>query len=267
LCLHIFQSASTDGPKVRHIAVQATPVNPRELLRASVPLRVDTEVAALIRFARRPGPPCGKIEGKASVYVDAATVARLAARYGAPRELQMELTMVDREFALCRRAADRGRAHDVTLFVLRAATHDAPRWAPEAMEIAVIRKWSYPPGLFRPPSGGVEPGEAFEAGAAREAYEETGLTVELERYLVRVQARFLWGEEALDWTTHVFSARPLAGEVRAVDTREIAEARWATVAELDTELRARMLARESAGFQYRVALQDAALEVLGLKRA
>jgi ADP-ribose pyrophosphatase YjhB (NUDIX family) len=188
------------------------------------------------------------------MYVDAAMVARLEARYGAPRELQMELTMAEREFALCRRASQKGRAHDVTLFILRGP------------EIAVIRKWSYPPDLFRPPSGGVEPGEAFEAGAAREAYEETGLTVALERYLVRMQARFRWENEALDWTTHVFSARLLAGEVQAVDTHEIAEARWATVTELDTDMRARMLARASAGFQYRVALQDAALERLGLRR-
>lgn len=188
------------------------------------------------------------------MYVDAATVARLEARYGAPQELQMELTMAEREFALCRRAAERGRAHDVTLFILRGP------------EIAVIRKWSYPPDLFRPPSGGVEPGEAFETGAAREAYEETGLTVALERYLVRMRARFHWETESLDWTTYVFSARALTDEVRAVDTREIAEARWATVTELDTDLRARMLERASAGFQYRVALQDAALERLGLRR-
>jgi 8-oxo-dGTP pyrophosphatase MutT (NUDIX family) len=205
------------------------------------------------------------------VYIDAATVARLEARYGAPRELQMELTMAEREFALCRRAAERGRAHDVTHFILRGPVlggGDGANSLPpsrERLQIAVIRKWSYPPDLFRPPSGGVEPGEGFEAGAVREAYEETGLTVELARYLVRMQARFHWGEEALDWTTHVFSALPLAGEIRPVDTREIAEARWATVTELDTVLRERMLARDSAGFRYRVALHDAALEMLGLK--
>jgi ADP-ribose pyrophosphatase YjhB (NUDIX family) len=205
-----------------------------------------------------------------TVYVDAATVARLEARYGAPRELEMELTMAEREFALCRRAADRGRAHDVTLFILRglvshADDDQAPAARKDAAQIAVIRKWSYPPDLFRPPSGGVEPGEAFEAGAVREGYEETGLTVELERYLVRMQGRFHWADEVLDWTTHVFSARLLGGEIQAVDIREIAEARWATVTELDTDLRERMLARESAGFRYRVALHDAALEMLRLR--
>lgn len=189
--------------------------------------------------------------------VDAATLRRLEESFGTPRELWCALTMAQREFALCRAAFLRGRAHDVTLLILRDA--------PISPEVAVIRKWSYPPGLFRPPSGGVEPGERFEAGAAREAYEETGLAIALDRYLVRMRARFDCEGEALEWTTHVFSARWTGGEPRPVDTREIAEARWATLAELDGDLRARMLARESAGFRYRVALQDAALEMLGFR--
>jgi ADP-ribose pyrophosphatase YjhB (NUDIX family) len=193
------------------------------------------------------------------VYVDAAVVRGLEARYGVPREMAMTLAMAEREYALCRREVARGRAHDVTLFVLRGDADPAQR------EIAVIRKWSYPPDLFRPPSGGVEPGEAFEAGAVREALEETGLEVLLERYLVRARARFEWEGEALDWTTHVFSARWLGGEIGARDTREIAEARWATVGELDGALRERMLALASAGFRYRVVLHDAALAQLGMK--
>lgn len=187
------------------------------------------------------------------MYIDAATLARLEAEYGTPLEMRHVAEMSEREFRLCRHAMRRGRAHDVTLFIVRGE------------EVAVIRKWSYPPEIYRPPSGGVEPEEVFEAGAAREAYEETGLTVALDRYLVRAQARFSFGEDALDWTTHVFRARYLDGEIRAVDDREIAEARWATLAELDTNLRAAMLATGSAGFRYRVALHDAALRALGLK--
>jgi len=192
------------------------------------------------------------------LHVDTEVVRALEARYGAPRVIAMALPMAEREYALCKRAALRGRAHDVTLFVLRGEEEPARR------EVAVIRKWSYPPGVFRPPSGGVEPGEAFEAGAVREALEETGLEVALERYLVRIRARFEWEGDALDWTTHVFSARCQGGEIGPRDTREIAEARWVTVAELDGALREKMLARGSAGFRYRVTLQDAALAQLGL---
>lgn len=197
------------------------------------------------------------------MYIDAAVLRDVEARYGTPHEIETTLSMAEREFSLCRRAGRNGRAHDVTLLILGpgggdpSGTMDGP--------IAVIRKWSYPPDLFRPPSGGVEPGEAFEAGAVREALEETGLVVELERYLVRMRARFEWGGEALDWTTHVVSARWREGEVAPRDTREIAEARWSTLAELDGTLRDRMLATGSAGFRYRVALQDAALARLGVK--
>jgi ADP-ribose pyrophosphatase YjhB (NUDIX family) len=204
-----------------------------------------------------------------SVYIDGAVLRRLETEYGVPRLLQISLAMAEREYALCKTVALRGRAHDVTLFIFRAADErafaSASRREGGGSQIAVIRKWSYPPGLFRPPSGGVEPEEPFEAGAVREAREETGLEVALERYLVRVCARFEWQEESLDWTTHVFSARWLGGEIGPVDTREIAEARWSTVTELNTDLRERMLARGSAGFRYRVALQDAAFVQLGMR--
>jgi 8-oxo-dGTP pyrophosphatase MutT (NUDIX family) len=184
------------------------------------------------------------------MHVDRWVLERLESVYGRPRELRLAVEMGEREFALCRRAADRGRTHDVTLFILRDD------------EIAVIRKWSYPPDLFRPPSGGVEPGEPFEIGAAREAYEETGLHVALDRYLVRVLARFTHFDEALDWQTHVFSARWLGGEIVPIDTHEIAEARWATCDELRCAMRDRLLAHGSPGFRYRVVLQDAAFEEL-----
>jgi ADP-ribose pyrophosphatase YjhB (NUDIX family) len=190
------------------------------------------------------------------VHVNAEIVDALETRYGAPREMATVLEMAEREYLLCRRAVQRGRAHDVTLFILRGDI-DATR-----REIAVIRKWSYPPDVYRPPSGGVEPGEEFEAGAVREALEETGLEVALERYLVRMRARFAWQGERLDWTTHVFSACWLGGEISPRDTREIAEARWVTVAELKGPLREKLLARGSPGFRYRVALQDAALAEL-----
>jgi 8-oxo-dGTP pyrophosphatase MutT (NUDIX family) len=192
------------------------------------------------------------------VYIDAAVIRALEAEYGVPQALEMKLTMTEREYALCTKVSRRGRAHDVTILIVRPGVVDL------SPQIAVIRKWSYPPGLFRPPSGGVEPGEPFASGAVREAWEETGLEVALERYLVRMRARFECQGDALDWSTHVVSARWLGGEIGPVDTREIAEARWASVAELDGDLRRRMLSLGSAGFRYRVALQDAALDALGI---
>ncbi len=175
---------------------------------------------------------------------------RLVEEYGEPVELEYSAEFSEREFGLLLRCARTGRAHDVTLFIA-----DGPR-------LALIRKPSYPPGLFRPPSGGVEVGEPVAVGAAREAQEETGLAIRLTRFLLRVRARFSCRSQAADWTTYVFAADALTRTLDPGDRREIAEACWATPEALQAIMRPRMLAVGSAGFRYRVFLQDAGLIVM-----
>lgn len=187
------------------------------------------------------------------MYLLGAVEHALEARFGAPVRAAVAAEFVPREFDLLQRCLRRGRAHDVTLLI------------PEpGGRLALIRKPSYPPGLFRPPSGGVEAGEAFEAGAWREAREETGLEVRLERFLLRVEARFTCAGREASWTTYVFSAPCTGGELAPVDRVEIAEARWGTVDQVLRVYRPRMLAVGSAGMRYRVDLQDAAFRLLGL---
>jgi len=129
------------------------------------------------------------------------------------------------------------------------------------------------------PSGGVEPGESFEEGARREALEETGLAVCLERYLIRVEATFVppagWpigdlppglfepDNGNIRWWTHIVAAR-VVGEpaLGPRDTREIAEARWMTLDELQGPVRERLVASGRALFAYRVALTDATVAAL-----
>ena len=96
----------------------------------------------------------------------------------------------------------------------------------------------------------------------REAFEETGLSVELERYLVEARARFVYRPPELDWRTHVFLATTDDEELEPRDTEEIAEARWGTLEELAGPLRERLLATGRAFWRYRVALHDAALAAL-----
>lgn len=187
------------------------------------------------------------------MYLHPDTLRDLEQRYGLPRVGRAETPFAAREFALLEHCARKQRAHDVTLLIRDAAGR-----------FAVIRKPSYPAEVFRPPSGGVEPGEAFEAGALREALEETGLPIRLERYLLRVEARFTHGEAVAPWTTHVLLAEALDTTLGPTDHVEIAEARWATVTEIMDEYRPRMLALGSAGMRYRVDLQDLALQELGL---
>lgn len=173
--------------------------------------------------------------------------------YGVPVVAVAETVFSAREFALLEYCLGKNRAHDITLLI-----RDEPD------RFAVIRKPSYPPEVFRPPSGGVEPGETLAAGAEREALEETGLEVRLERYLLRVEARFFCGDRIAPWVTHVFLAHPTGGTLAPRDLREIAEARWATVEELCGSYRQAMLAVGSEGMRYRVDLQDLSLESLGM---
>lgn len=181
----------------------------------------------------------------------AAAMRGVEARFGTPRVLEWEAEFDEREFALLRSCLRKGRAHDVTLFI-----RDRER-------LALIRKPLYPAGLFRPPSGGVERGEPFEAGARREAFEETGLSVRLTRYLLRFEARFHYSGETVAWATHVVAAEALTRNLEVRDRKEIAAACWATPAAIHAVMRPRMLAWGSEGMRYRVAIQDEALALLG----
>jgi 8-oxo-dGTP pyrophosphatase MutT (NUDIX family) len=127
----------------------------------------------------------------------------------------------------------------------------------------LIRKHPFPPDVWRPPGGGVKEGEDVVEAVLREAYEETGLRVELDRYLVEARARFASGGRFLDWRTHVLSATTADEELAPQDLDEIAEARWGTLEELAGPLRERLLATNRAFWRYRVALHDASLAALG----
>lgn len=187
------------------------------------------------------------------MYLTEETLREIEARYGAPRRETAAAEFTSSSFGLVDRCRRKGRLHDVTLMI----------WEPERRAYALIRKPSYPPGVFRPPSGGVEDGEPFEEGARREAREETGLEVRLERYLLRVDARFTCSGDSCPWTTHVFSAVAVGGVLDPLDRHEIEEACWGTPEEIWTRYRSAMLAMNSAGMRYRVFLQDTALELLG----
>jgi ADP-ribose pyrophosphatase YjhB (NUDIX family) len=183
------------------------------------------------------------------VHVTDEVLAPLRARFGDPIVLEWAGEVTYREFALA--THNPKRVHDVTLFILD----------PED-RIALIRKPHFPTGIWRPPGGGIHPGEDFAVGAEREALEETGLAARLERYLVATRASFVHGERELHWQTHVFLARTEGTSLAPRDVEEIAEARWGTLSELAGPLRERLLATGHALWRYRVALHETALEAL-----
>jgi 8-oxo-dGTP pyrophosphatase MutT (NUDIX family) len=183
------------------------------------------------------------------VHVNDEVLAPLRARYGSPVDLEWSGEISEREHALATYNPD--RTHDVTLFILDPVDR-----------IALIRKPHFALGIWRPPSGGIKPGEDFALGAEREALEETGLRARLERYLVATHASFVFESQTLAWQTHVFSARTSDTVLAPHDTDEIAGARWGTLPELAGPLRERLLATGHALWRYRVALHDAALRAL-----
>jgi ADP-ribose pyrophosphatase YjhB (NUDIX family) len=183
------------------------------------------------------------------VHLTEAVLAPLRERYGEPAPLRWEGEVSPAEFTLAGGSPE--RRHDVTFFVFDPSGR-----------LALIKKPSYPKGVWRPPGGGVRPGEAFETGVRREALEELGIEIELERFLVSSEATFRCSDAVIDWRTHVFSASTDARELAPIDTHEISAARWGTADELAGPIRERLLETGRALWRYRVELHEAALDQL-----
>ncbi len=183
------------------------------------------------------------------MHVDHLVLTPVRERFGEPVVMPWEGEISDLEWAIA--THNPTRTHDVTLFILD-----------RSQRLALIRKPQFGAGVWRPPGGGVKPGEDFGAGAVREALEETGLRVELRRYLVASQVVFRNRGRELPWSTHVLLAKTDDGELAPHDPDEIAAARWGTLDELAGPLRESLLATGRAFWRYRVALHDAALEQL-----
>jgi ADP-ribose pyrophosphatase YjhB (NUDIX family) len=184
------------------------------------------------------------------MYVSDETIADLEERYGSPEVIHLRRAMIDLEFDLLLRSMKQDRAHDVTLFIFKGS------------DLVAIRKHMHPEGVYRAPSGGVTPGEDFERGALREAYEETGATVELQQYILRVHVVFTHAGQEVPWTSHVFTADYVSGELKPIDTREIAEVKLVSLEELQGGIRENLLATGSGGLAYRVDLTDKVMELL-----
>jgi len=178
------------------------------------------------------------------VYITAEVVLDLESHFGKPDEIALDYEMAEREFEMVRASQKHGRSHDVTLFII------------DNGNIIVIKKPMYPAGAYRPPSGGVAPGEPFVDGALREAYEETGLVISLERYILRARVKFSHRDRMIDWTSHVFAAVPTGGKLEPIDTHEIVEARSVDVEELMGGIRHALLSSGSTGLRYRSDLTD-----------
>jgi ADP-ribose pyrophosphatase YjhB (NUDIX family) len=174
----------------------------------------------------------------------------LERQYGKPEIAHFRQDMMKPEFLLVEKSMKHDRAHDVTMFIFNGPL------------LVTIRKHMHPEGICRAPSGGLRPGEDFVEGTLREAYEETGASIDLQRYILRAHVTFTCCGREIQWTSHVFTARYVSGELEPVDTKEIAEVLQVRVETLQGEIRKNMLATGSGGLAYRVALTDRVVALL-----
>jgi len=87
-------------------------------------------------------------------------------------------------------------------------------------QLIVFRKPFYPRGIFRLPTGGVEPGESILGAVLREVYEETGLSVAVSRFLA---ASTYLTDGRPQFASFVFLLVETAGTLGALDLDERVE--------------------------------------------
>ena len=163
------------------------------------------------------------------------------AKYGMPKSLTYRADFLDFECNLVRRSREKGRSHDVTCFIRRK----------DGLYV-VIQKHQYArSGIYRAPSGGPRFGEGIIEAAKREMLEETGLEVELERFVLDLRLEVVCPEEVIPWRSFVFLAHPVRGDMKPIDTFEIFDVK--TLAKDDLLGDIDVLMRESGwgGFSYR----------------
>ncbi|MBI2773104.1 MAG: NUDIX hydrolase [Chloroflexi bacterium] len=85
--------------------------------------------------------------------------------------------------------------------------------------ILLITKDIYPRGAFRLPTGGIAHGESVEAALRRETREETGLEVEVRRFLGWVDYLPLEGDKAI-FHTFAFLLEETGGTLGSLDPDE-----------------------------------------------
>ncbi|OFW56807.1 MAG: hypothetical protein A2Y75_06470 [Candidatus Solincola sediminis] len=174
-------------------------------------------------------------------------------KYGVPRHLSMTFEISEAEFTMLRASRKNGRNHDITMFIFDDRS---------CRDLAVIAKHMFPPGAYRAPSGAANPGESIEDGAHREAMEETGLEIELDRFILVIHVLFTCGEESESWRSFIFTAFRKGGVLGQHDFVEISETKWVSVEELQGGIRKTLLDSGMGLFAYRVALHDATFKAI-----
>ena len=149
---------SRQPPRARSVRPAArAPPEPKPLRARSRPRRPARAPARRSRTRGEPRPRAQTPARRAAcarpyhrrMHLTEAVLAPLRERYGEPQPLRWEGEVSAEEFTLAGYSPQ--RRHDVTIFVFDPLER-----------LALIQKPSYPQGVWRPPGGGVRPGERFE---------------------------------------------------------------------------------------------------------
>jgi membrane protease YdiL (CAAX protease family)/ADP-ribose pyrophosphatase YjhB (NUDIX family) len=140
--------------------------------------------------------------------IDEKEVTELAQRYGPLERCHYVLEVGERVFTHWRE--ERGDCRgEVALFILRPSGN-----------VILHTKEFYPEGIYRVPTGGIERGEGVVTAVHREAREETGLTVAIERCLGVLEYELRYREKTLPFVSYVFLLRENGGQLCPQDEGE-----------------------------------------------
>lgn len=184
------------------------------------------------------------------MFVSDDMIDSMAVQYGQPSQQTFRFDVTPTELARIRSSQKQGRNHDVTLYISKGD------------QLIVIAKHMYPARLYRAPSGGLHPGESFEAGIDREVAEETGCKIELQKFLLHTSVQFVCEQDSLFWRSFVFVARYIEGDFQYTDHDEIREVRlvdWSAFERFGQMMRA----TDMGGLHYRAALHEAVARLVG----
>jgi len=135
-------------------------------------------------------------------------IEELSRQYGPIERHSYSLEVGKRNFGDWRRELAEKRRGEVVFVVRRPAG------------VILHTKSFYPPGTYRLPSGGVRWGESVLSALHREAQEEMGLEIEVERFLGLLQYEFRCQEKTMPFVSYVFLVKEAGGELAPQDEKE-----------------------------------------------
>jgi 8-oxo-dGTP pyrophosphatase MutT (NUDIX family) len=120
-------------------------------------------------------------------------------------------------------------------------------------------KQNYPGSVMRLPSGGVHRGEKIEAALLREIWEETNLTVDVQRFVARIG--YKCGEARSRFFTHLFLVREVSGVLQSNDPTELISD-WREVLPEELPIYAEKLRRITPSWRSWGIFRAAAMDIL-----